>query len=78
MSFTGFIIWNSLINNGSNSDPIEVSPAFEAFIGYLFLAFIGAALVLVVIMLGILLWAILAVAWDWVKDKYTAWKWKDK
>lgn len=74
MSITDFIIWNSLINNNSYTDPIEVSPAFETFIGYLMLSFIGAALVVVVIMLGVLLWGVLGIAWDWLKDKYDAWK----
>lgn len=55
MSITDFIIWNSLINNNSYNNPIEVSPAFETSIGYLMLGFIGAALAVVVIMLGILL-----------------------
>ena len=48
MSVTDFIIWNSLINNNSYNNPIEVSPAFGTFMGYLMLSFIGAALVVVV------------------------------
>lgn len=74
MSITDFIIWNSLINNNSYNNPIEVSPAFETSIGYLMLGFIGAALAVVVIMLGILLWGVLGIAWDWLKDKYDSWK----
>lgn len=74
MSVTDFIIWNSLINNNSYNNPIEVSPAFGTFMGYLMLSFIGAALVVVVIMLGILLWGVLGIAWDWLKDKYDSWK----
>lgn len=74
MSITDFIIWNSLINNNSYNNPIEVSPAFGTFMGHLMLSFIGAALVGVVIMLGILLWGVLGIAWDWLKDKYDSWK----
>lgn len=78
MSITDFIIWNSLINNNSYNKPIEVSSAFETFIGYLMLGLVGIILVVIVIMLGILLWGVIDVAWNWLKDKYTIWKWRNK
>lgn len=74
MSITDFIIWNNLINNNSYNDPIEVSPAFEAFLSYLLVGIAITVTVIAVIFIGILLWGVLGVAWDWLKDKYDTWK----
>lgn len=76
MSITDFIIWNNLINNNSYSDPIEVSPALEAFLSYLLVGIAITVAVIAVIFIGMLLWGILGVAWIWLKDKYISWKWK--
>lgn len=74
MSITDFIIWNSLINNNSYSDPIEVPPAFETFMQYIFIGIAGTIAVTALIFAGILLWGMLSITWDWLKEKYDTWK----